>query len=59
MTKIAQRMADMLERQVSLLDVDGMRLAANDAAREVRELRLLAALLLRPDSARTALAGKA
>ena len=44
MTKAARQMADLLERQSELLTELGMRRVARDACREVRQLRLLAAL---------------
>ena len=44
MTKAAHQMADLLERQSELLADLGMRGIARQACREVRQLRLLAAL---------------
>ena len=43
-TRAACQMADLLERQSVLLADLGMRRVARDACREVRQLRLLAAL---------------
>ena len=44
MTKAACQMADLLERQSELLADLGMRHTARQACKEVRQLRLLAAL---------------
>lgn len=44
MTVAACQMADLLERQSALLAELGMRQTARQACREVRQLRLLAAL---------------
>lgn len=44
MATAADRMADMLKRQIYLLKINGFHKAAAQAADEVRHLRLLAAL---------------
>ena len=44
MTKAARQMADLLEQQSELLADLGMQRVAQDACKEARQLRLLAAL---------------